>query len=407
MNLINVIYTGSQKRKSLYDLFIPENFEGDLILFIHGYMGFKDWGAWNLMGESFKKLGFGFCKFNMTHNGGTVNQPIDFSDLEAFANNTYSKEVFDVDFILQEIKKVLPETPRIHLLGHSRGGGIGLLCAKNPLVSSVTTLAGIASIESRFSNLEMIQEWKKTGVRYVQNQRTKQNMPHNYVQYLDFIENKENLNIQNACQELTKPNLVIHGDGDTSVQISEGKLIATWTNSPLYEIQNADHTFGSVHPWSEENLPEPLQEVITIISTFIQKQKPQKTSDIQLGFADQIIQLSELNEETKVMDFEFLIQIAHQIGLTKSELIEQFENSIQLKPKQSEEERIIQFYRLCLLIFIHGEIEEKEIGDLINAGLRMGLHPDSTEHVIDFMQKNTLKTIEREKLIKIFKVNSN
>ena len=67
-------------------------------------MGFKDWGAWNLFAKSFTNLGFGFCKFNLTHNGGNSSNGIDFPDLDAFANNTYSKEKNDVKYLLDEIQ---------------------------------------------------------------------------------------------------------------------------------------------------------------------------------------------------------------------------------------------------------------------------------------------------------------
>ena len=49
MNLKNQIYTGANGRKSLLDIVVPVNFNGRLILFIHGYMGYKDWGCWNLV----------------------------------------------------------------------------------------------------------------------------------------------------------------------------------------------------------------------------------------------------------------------------------------------------------------------------------------------------------------------
>ena len=29
-----------------------------LLIFVHGYKGYKDWGAWNLMAEDFAKAGF-------------------------------------------------------------------------------------------------------------------------------------------------------------------------------------------------------------------------------------------------------------------------------------------------------------------------------------------------------------
>lgn len=407
MEKINAIYSGSNKRQSLYDLYIPENFNEDLIVFIHGYMGFKDWGPWNLLANHFINHGFGFCKFNMTHNGGTTQNPIDFPDLEAFANNTYSKEVNDLNFILQEIQHTLPVLPRIHLLGHSRGGGIGLLCANHPLVSSVITLAGISSVSSRFSNEEMLREWKKTGVRYLQNQRTKQQMPHNYVQYLDFIEFKDLLDIQKACENLDKPNLVIHGNKDTSVDISEGEAIATWTKSPLYTIDGADHTFGGSHPWNSDSLPTALIEVVTLVCTFIEKQNQHLKKEENHVFLDQIIQLSDLSEETKSMDLEFLLQIAQQLGLTKSDLIEQFEKSLSNKPHPSEESRILQFYRLCLLMFTEGEIEENDLDELRNAGLRMGLNPAATEEVLIILQNKDVKSIAKETLFKLFKTSNN
>ena len=40
--------------------------------------------------------GFAFVKFNFSHNGGTIENPIDFPDLKAFGNNTYGKEVADL-----------------------------------------------------------------------------------------------------------------------------------------------------------------------------------------------------------------------------------------------------------------------------------------------------------------------
>ena len=58
-----------------------------LVIFSHGYKGFKDWGCWNLVAEAFKNSGFAFVKFNFSHNGGTIKQPLDFPDLDAFDEN--------------------------------------------------------------------------------------------------------------------------------------------------------------------------------------------------------------------------------------------------------------------------------------------------------------------------------
>jgi len=407
LSLRNAIYIGSKKRASLYDLTIPADFEGDLIVFIHGYKGYKDWGAWNLMQQAFVEQGFGFCKFNLTHNGGTTQNGIDFPDLEAFANNTYSKEKADVVYILNELEKQLQPLPRIHLMGHSRGGGIALLNAEDPRVTSVITLAAISSVATRFADEKMLAAWKETGVRYVKNERTKQDMPHYYSQYLDFVEFKKELDIEKACKQLNKPNLVIHGDKDTSVFMEEGVEIAQWTNSPLYTIENTDHVFGSSHPWNQQELPEALEEVVTIVSTFILKQHPVKLVDENTQLASQLIELTKVDGETKEMELEFLLQISEQLGLSKEDLIELFEKQIAITPPKNEVDRIIQFYRLTLLIFVDQDIHHEELKALRNAGIQMGLNPAATEEVIKLIQLYPGKGIAVEKLIQIFQVNHN
>lgn len=403
----NAIYIGSKKRPSLYDLTIPNDFNGDLIVFIHGYKGYKDWGAWNLMEQTFLKQGFGFCKFNLTHNGGTSENGIDFPDLEAFANNTYSKEKFDVQAILNELEKHIDPITRIHLMGHSRGGGIALLNSDDIRVTSVITLAGISSIASRFTDKKMLAAWKETGVRFVKNDRTKQEMPHYYSQYLDFVEFKDELDIEKKCKKLNKPNLVIHGENDTSVLIKEGVEIAQWTNSPLYTIENTDHVFGSSHPWEYEELPKALKEVVTIVSTFIFKQQPVKISENNTQLASQLVALTKVDGETKEMELEFLLQISEQLGLSKEDLIELFEKQIAITPPKNEVDRIIQFYRLCLLMFVDQEIHHEELKALRNAGIQMGLNPVATEEVINRIQMNPGKGISLEILIQIFQVNHN
>jgi len=67
MKYKNSIYIGAKEKESLIDLEIPKQFNGQIIIFIHGFMGFKDWGAWNLVQQFFTVKGYGFCKFNTSH----------------------------------------------------------------------------------------------------------------------------------------------------------------------------------------------------------------------------------------------------------------------------------------------------------------------------------------------------
>ena len=268
----NAIYIGSNNRQSLIDFEIPEKFNEEIVVFIHGFMGFKDWGAWNLVQDFFTSHGFGFCKFNLSHNGGTIDNGIDFPDEESFGKNTYSKELNDVFCVLDWIDSQGILYKKIHLIGHSRGGGIALLAAKNDKrINSVNSWSGISDIGSRFPIGKELEEWKTKGVRYVQNGRTKQNLPQYYSLYEDFNQNQEILNIENACRNLKIPACIIHGDADTSVPLREGKANANRLNVSLHIIENSDHVFGASHPWLGEKLPERLKLVCDISLDFFHR----------------------------------------------------------------------------------------------------------------------------------------
>ena len=57
----NIIIQNPETKDFLADAFYPEiEAKLPLIIFVHGYKGYKDWCAWNLMAEKFAEAGF-FC----------------------------------------------------------------------------------------------------------------------------------------------------------------------------------------------------------------------------------------------------------------------------------------------------------------------------------------------------------
>ena len=226
-----------------------------LIIFCHGYKGFKDWGAWNLLAEAFATSGTAFLKFNFSHNGGTVKQPIDFPDLEAFGLNNYTKELDDLNTVLNWVETTYAKHPNINtstiiLIGHSRGGGIVTLkAAEDFRVKKLVSLAGVSDFKSRFPKGTDLKTWKLEGVRFVLNGRTKQQMLHYYQFYDNFMANESRLTIQTAVKKLQLPFLIIHGDQDTSVHLEEALMLHTWCpNAYLAVLEGANHVFGSQHP---------------------------------------------------------------------------------------------------------------------------------------------------------------
>jgi uncharacterized protein len=254
----NGIYSGADNKKSVFDLSIPEQWNSKLIVFIHGYMGYKDWGCWNLVEDYFTGYNYGFLKYNVSHNGGTIENAIDFDDLTSFSENTYTQEIEDFEAILAIIKAEFNELPDIYIIGHSRGGGIALLQSENNCVSKIVSWAGISSIADRFPKGDALEKWKKDGFYYRKNGRTEQQMPHCYTQHESFINAEKRLNIELHCKTSKTPTLIIHGDRDTSVNINEGCKLAAWLKTNLITIEGAQHTFGSSQPWKSDTLPKHL-----------------------------------------------------------------------------------------------------------------------------------------------------
>lgn len=274
----NQILKRENKKPILIDTFYDENkTKQPIVIFCHGYKGFKDWGAWDLMAKSIAEAGIGLIKFNFSHNGGTVENPIDFPDLEAFGNNNYSKELDDLNDVINWVTKEFKDNlnlavNNIALLGHSRGGGISILKAsEDKRVKKLITLASVCDFAKRTATTGDLKEWKENGVKYVVNGRTKQQMPHYYQFYEDFKANKERLHIESAEKRLQIPHLIIHGDKDTSVNIDEAYALHQWNpNSYIQIIEGADHVFNIRHPWTKEAITEELSEVITHIINFMQ-----------------------------------------------------------------------------------------------------------------------------------------
>lgn len=275
----NIILQGQTGRPIVTDVFFDSTHTPKpIVIFCHGYKGYKDWGAWNQVAEKFAENDFFFIKFNFSHNGGTSEQPIDFPDLEAFAEDNYTKQLNDLETVIDWIlttKKFSKDAnvEKLNLVGHSRGGGIVLLkTAENKYVKNVATWAGVSDFESRFPQGEKLKKWKETGVYYVENGRTKQQMPHNIQFYEDFMANEKRLDIQKAVRRMEIPQLIVHAKNDMSVKLEEAEKLHQFNKRSVLElIEVGGHTFGAKHPWNEEKMPLPLKEVCEKTIDFFNK----------------------------------------------------------------------------------------------------------------------------------------
>ncbi len=267
----NYTLVNPQGKPILMDLRRAEVSQGDLLVFCHGFKGFKDWGAFDLVSQRFAETGIDFLKFNFSHNGTTPEHPQEFVDLEAFAKNTFSQEMEDLDTVIQWVKSAnSPLKPeRIHLMGHSRGGGLAVLCASEKNMASLTTWAAVSDFGKKWSEDFLARAREKNGV-VVKNGRTGQDMPIYYSFYQDYLDHFQRLSIPLRALEVRCPSLIVHGRNDQAVHFDAALDLNKWiTGSELLLLNAADHTFGARHPWTDSELPEDLEKVVRASIEFI------------------------------------------------------------------------------------------------------------------------------------------
>ncbi len=241
------------------------------IIYVHGFKGFKDWGFVPYIGEFLSQRKFFVVTFNFSHNGIGAD-PLEFTELDKFEQNTFSREVRELSEIIDACRDGYfgsSDSVSIGLLGHSRGGGIALLTAsQKPEAAAVATWSSVATID-RYPD-ETKTKWRRDGYLEVVNQRTGQIMRLG-TNLLDDLERHKNdsLNIEKAVANLHRPLLVVHGDNDESVPVEEARRINGWadeTQSLLVTISGAGHTFDAKHPFEGTN-PK-LDEALTKTADF-------------------------------------------------------------------------------------------------------------------------------------------
>ncbi|MBE2255446.1 MAG: alpha/beta fold hydrolase [Ignavibacteria bacterium] len=262
---------------------IPSEFQKELItgqlplvIFCHGFKGFKDWGGFPYMMDKIALAGNFAVSFNFSYNGvGEDDEDlVNFTRLDLFAQNTHSRELNDLKDVLNYLEKNKDtynyDFDNITLIGHSRGGGTAIVfSAGDKRIKKLITLSAISDFD-RYSD-RLKKQWKQDGFWESENTRTKQMMRLNVTLLEDIENNREALSIETAAEKINIPWLIIHGTEDLAVDYSNAENLKSHNNketSELILIEKTGHTFGISHPFSGSN--QIFDSVIDTVIKFIQ-----------------------------------------------------------------------------------------------------------------------------------------
>ena len=233
------------------------------VLVLHGFKGFMDWGFGPLLQRRIAEAGLASVAFNCS-GSGIGEDLLTFSEEEAFARDTYSRQLEDIARVREQVRAGAFEGVDPGpggLLGHSRGGGMGLVhaaranaAARTPDVRALVTWAAIDDGD-RFDE-QVKREMRRIGYMLIHNARTGQDHRLDVGALDDLEQNRAELDILAACRRLHVPALVIHGSVDEGVDVHAATRIADALASERKElriIEGGGHTFGATHPFDSSN----------------------------------------------------------------------------------------------------------------------------------------------------------
>lgn len=243
--------------------FVEKFLPAPVVVYSHGFLGFKDWGFVPYVAEKFAESGFVFVRFNFSHNGIGENHN-KITEFGKLARNTISKQLEDlsavVDYVFSDEFKLFSNS-QLFLLGHSGGGGISIIKAsEDERVRAIALWASISTFR-RYTK-HQIEELTKNGYIFLRVPDSVAQVKIEKIVYDDFVKNEERYDILSAISKLSIPILIVHGTADVIVPLIEAEQLknANSKYARLILIPEANHLFNIKHPMDKAS--KQLDEVI-------------------------------------------------------------------------------------------------------------------------------------------------
>jgi uncharacterized tellurite resistance protein B-like protein len=131
------------------------------------------------------------------------------------------------------------------------------------------------------------------------------------------------------------------------------------------------------------------------------------TYEEKLSLLSEMISFAKIDGEIHEREHRFLSIVATQLRIEKSIFETLFVKPAPKKILKTEHERILQFYRLALLMQADGILHENEQVAIREIGINMGLSPFAMKSVLNEMKRSTTGLIDPEILLALFRAQQN
>ncbi len=176
----------------------------------------------------------------------------------------------------------------------------------------------------------------------------------------------------------------------------------------------------NLHPSGVNKMLETMQQnkggmlfdddLIDIFSKELNHNIKNMTLEEKLALIRQLYKMSKADQELQAIEKNFLYELALSIDLPIEALEDVMDGKNTYLPDKIPtkiEDRIIQIYRLILMMKIDNEISIEEVNTLKSIALELGLHPESVMLLLDRLLESPTGTLEFEELQAIFDITKN
>lgn len=131
------------------------------------------------------------------------------------------------------------------------------------------------------------------------------------------------------------------------------------------------------------------------------------TYEEKLSLLSEMIAFAKVDGQVHEREFQFLTIVAQQLRVDRDVFDTLFNDPADKVIIKSEHQRILQFYRLALLMQADGVLHDNEQVAIREMGINMGLSPFAMKGVLVEMERSPTGMIDPDLLLALFRAQQN